>query len=170
MTTNDTRTPVALTQYSQSRWAWACIAIVIALSLGQPAQAAKPRPKTPGATIVINGDPGGSVRKRYNEVQDINRLSQRVEIRKGACLSSCTMFLGAADVCVSPQAILGFHGPSRLGYKLASSEFEAWSRVIAAHYPTVIRQWYMEKARHSVFVISKLRGAELIRLGIPQCT
>jgi len=57
-----------------------------------PAYAARPKSKVPGATIVINGDPGGSVRERYGEIQQINKLGQRIEIRRGSCMSSCTIF------------------------------------------------------------------------------
>ncbi|PTQ66236.1 hypothetical protein [Celeribacter persicus] len=133
------------------------------------AEAARPKSQQPGATIIINGDPGGSVRTRYNEIKDINRLGQRVEIRRGACMSSCTMFLGADNVCVSPQTTFGFHGPYRFGEKLSQSEFDQWSQVIASHYPTPVRQWYMTKARYKIYSATHLSGAELIRLGIPIC-
>jgi hypothetical protein len=96
----------------------ACLAVALTL----PAYAAKPKPADPGATIIIHGDMGGSVRTRVYEIQQINRLRQRVEIRRGACMSSCTMFLGVHNVCVIPQAILGFHGPYRFGSKLTSTD------------------------------------------------
>ena len=134
-----------------------------------PVYAAKPRPSTPGATIVIRSDMGGSVRARFNEIQEINRLKQRVEIRNGGCMSSCTMFLGVQNVCVTPRAVLGFHGPYRFGSKLTSAEFEEWSRVIAAHYPQAIRDWYLQKARYNTYTPLKITGTELIRLGVPRC-
>lgn len=147
----------------------AAIAATLAAVCTAPAYAAKPRPTTPGATIVIHSDMGGSVRARYNEIQQINRLRQRVEIRKGSCLSSCTMFLGAANVCVTPQAVLGFHGPYRFGSKLTAQEFEEWSRVIAAHYPAEIRDWYMKEARYKTFTAMRLTGRQLIKLGVARC-
>ncbi|MCA0044264.1 hypothetical protein [Celeribacter litoreus] len=133
------------------------------------AYAARPKTQAPGATIIVRGDSGGGVRARYNEIQEINRLKQRVEIRSGACLSSCTMYLAVENMCVSPRAVFGFHGPYRLGPKLSETEFEEWSRFIAAHYPLNIRVWYLDKARHSVFSMSRLSGTELIRLGVPKC-
>lgn len=138
-------------------------------TLALPAYAARPKSKVPGATIVINGDPGGSVRERFGEIQQINRLGQRVEIRRGSCMSSCTMFLGARNVCVTPKAIFGFHGPYRFGSKLTQAEFDRWSKVIASHYPPAIKTWYMTNARYSTRRPSKLSGAELIRLGVRQC-
>jgi len=134
-----------------------------------PAYAARSKSKVPGATIVINGDPGGSVRERYGEIQQINRLGQRIEIRRGSCMSSCTMFLGARNVCVTPTAVFGFHGPYRFGSKLTQAEFDRWSNVISAHYPPAIKTWYMTSARYSTRKPTKLTGAELIRLGVQRC-
>lgn len=143
--------------------------VVCLLFSGTGAEAARPGSQQPGATIIINGDPGGSVRNRYNEIARINALGQRVEIRNGSCMSSCTMFLGAKNVCVSPQASFGFHGPYRFGQKLSESEFDQWSRVIASHYPSAVRNWYMSKARYNTYAPARLSGSELIRLGVPRC-
>jgi hypothetical protein len=145
-----------------------CAALVVATVAG-PAQAARPKSQEPGATIVITGDPGGSVRERYNEIRQINRLGQKVEIRRGNCMSSCTMYLGANNVCVSPQATLGFHGPSNHGAKLSADKFDQWSRVISSHYPAAIRTWYMTSARFKIYSATRLSGTELIRLGVPRC-
>ncbi|MEM5476043.1 hypothetical protein, partial [Pacificibacter sp. AS14] len=144
-------------------------ATLLMATLATPAQAARPKSKVPGATIVINGDPGGSVRDRYGEIQQINRLGQRIEIRRGSCMSSCTMFLGARNVCVTPTAVLGFHGPYRFGSKLTQAEFDRWSNVIASHYPPAIKTWYMTSARYSTRKPTKLTGAELIKLGVQRC-
>lgn len=146
------------------------LAISLCLSVwSTEANAARPRSQQPGATIVINGDPGGSVRARHDEIEEINRLGQRVEIRRGTCMSSCTMFLGADNVCVSPQASFGFHGPYRFGEKLSQGEFDQWSRIIASYYPAAVRDWYMTKARYKTYTATRLSGAELIRLGVPRC-
>ncbi len=139
------------------------------LMVSQPGQAAQPNSLAPGATIVVRWDEGGSVRKRYNEIQAINRLGQKVEVRGGVCLSSCTMYLGAKNVCVTASSRFGFHGPYRFGAKLTQQEFDEWSRVIAVHYPPAVKAWYMEKARHQIWKATYLSGAELIRLGIPRC-
>lgn len=157
---------------ASSQFKFATIAfstILMAAIVATPADAARPKSKVPGATIVINGDPGGSVRARYNEIQQINRLGQRVEIRRGSCMSSCTMFLGARNVCVSPRAIFGFHGPYKFGSKLSPAEFERWSRVISSHYPVAVRSWYMTSARYKTYTPSRLTGTELIRLGVRRC-
>lgn len=142
---------------------------VLTITLTAPAQAARPKSQQAGATIVINGDPGGSVRDRYNEIKQIDRLGQKIEIRRGSCMSSCTMFLGANNVCVSPEASFGFHGPYRFGAKLSQADFDQWSRVISAHYPASVRDWYMTKARFKTHSVTRLSGAELIRHGVQRC-
>jgi hypothetical protein len=119
--------------------------------------------------ISVKNDYGGSVRKRFGEVQQINRLGQRVEISGASCMSSCTMYLGAKDVCVNPDTTFGFHGPSRFGSKLTQTEFDEWSRVISSHYPAPVRTWYMQNARYSTGNVKRVKGTQLIRLGIPAC-
>lgn len=135
----------------------------------QHAHAAKPGSNVRGATIIISNDQGGSVRKRMAEIQRIQSLGQSVEIRGGNCMSSCTMFIGLNSVCVSPRTVFGFHGPYRMFSKLSTAQFDAWSRVISSHYPEPIRAWYMEKARNNVATPIRLRGSELIRIGVRQC-
>lgn len=142
----------------------------LGLGLGlAPAVAAKPGSRQPGVVITVKNDYGGSVRKRFGEVQQINRLGQRVEISGSSCMSSCTMYLGAKNVCVSPNTTFGFHGPSRFGSKLTQVEFDEWSRVISSHYPAPVRTWYMQNARHSTNSVKRVKGNQLIRLGIPSC-
>ncbi len=146
-----------------------CLATVLAVSMQSAAHAAKPGSQKPGAIIVIPNDYGGSVRKRTEEIRQINRLGQAVEIRGRVCMSSCTMFLGANTVCVQPETSFAFHGPYRFFSKLTSLEFDRWSRVIAAHYPSFLRSWYMQTARFRIHNPMKIKGRELIRLGVPRC-
>ncbi|WP_417263391.1 hypothetical protein [Celeribacter sp.] len=133
------------------------------------AQAALPGSQQPGATIVVSNDYGGSVRKRTEEIQQINRLGQSVEIRGSVCMSSCTMFLGAKSVCVMPETSFAFHGPYRFFSKLTSLEFDQWSRVIANHYPSFLRSWYMQTGRYRGRSPARVKGSELIRHGVAEC-
>ncbi len=81
--------------------------------------------------IVIGNDMGGIVGNRAAEIQRINASGARVEIRGDVCVSSCTMYLGVGDVCVSPTDF-SFHGPSFFGADLPERDFEYWSQVIAS--------------------------------------
>lgn len=146
-----------------------CLAWMLAMGGASGVQAAKPGSQQPGATIVISNDYGGSVRKRMAETQQINRLGQTVEIRGSVCMSSCTMFLGANSVCVMPETSFAFHGPYRFFSKLTPLEFDQWSRVIAHHYPSFLRSWYMQTGRYRSGNPARVKGSELIRHGVAQC-
>jgi len=138
-----------------------CVIMCAAISL--------PAVSAPQKTLVVQNDRGGSVRVRLSEITRINSEGQRVEIHAGECLSSCTMYLGVDNLCVSPRARFGFHGPSHYGQPLQPADFEHWSHVIAAHYRPTLRRWFMEDARFTTKGYRRLSGAELIRLGYPSC-
>ncbi|MEL6572523.1 MAG: hypothetical protein AAFQ64_12730 [Pseudomonadota bacterium] len=119
--------------------------------------------------LVVTNDRGGLLRKRIAEIQDIVAASQPVQITGRICYSTCTMYLGLPDTCVAPDTVFGFHGPSSYGRPLAPDVFEQASQTIAAYYPEVLRDWYMTTARHELRQLHKVRGSELIRLGVRQC-
>jgi hypothetical protein len=145
------------------------LAVMLCLVQVSEVSGAQPKAEQGGATLIVRSDPGGDVRARRDELVRIFRLGQRVEIR-GTCLSSCTMYLVLKDrVCVSPQARFGFHGPSRYGLPLSAQEFEDWSHAIAAYYPHMLRSWYLSTARHDIYRLRWVSGAELIRLGVRRC-
>lgn len=121
------------------------------------------------SAFIVRNDRGGIVGERVDEIDRLKASGQRVEIRGNICLSSCTMYLGAGDVCVTPSTRFGFHGPSYYGQPLAPEYFQYWSEVIADYYPKPVRDWFMDKARHRLNGYYTLKGAELIRLGMPAC-
>lgn len=118
---------------------------------------------------IVGNDRGGIVSNRAAEIRRLKSSGQRVEIRGQICLSSCTMYLGAGDVCVSPDTRFGFHGPSYYGRPLAPQYFDYWSDVIAAHYPDPVRDWFMSTGRYRQNGYYTILGAELIRLGVEAC-
>ncbi|MEM6587038.1 MAG: hypothetical protein AAF641_01220 [Pseudomonadota bacterium] len=115
---------------------------------------------------IVGNDHGGSVQQRLKDVAALRASGRSVEIRGLVCHSSCTMLLGLEQVCVQPHTRFGFHGPSRNGAPLKMTEFEAVSQIIAAQYPPVLRQWYLDVARHSLDRLHVLSGAELIARGV----
>ncbi|PRY73873.1 hypothetical protein [Marivita geojedonensis] len=121
------------------------------------------------AAFVVGNDRGGIVGDRAAEIRRLKSAGRRVEIRGRICLSSCTMYLGAGDVCVDPETRFGFHGPSYYGQPLAPQHFEYWSEVIADHYPKPLKDWFMSTARYRMNGYHTIKGAELIRLGTPEC-
>lgn len=117
---------------------------------------------------VVQRDRGGYVGARGREIERMRREGERVEIR-GICLSACTMYLDLPNVCVAPDAVLGFHGPSDHGRPLSPERFERWSREMARHYREPLYSWYMKKARYETQGYFSLRGAQLIAMGYPRC-
>ena len=118
---------------------------------------------------VIQNDRGGYVGARAVEIAEINQRRTRVELRGRVCYSSCTMYLGADDLCVSPTTTFGFHGPSRNGAPLSPRQFEHWSEVMAQHYHGALRDWFMREARYRITGFFRISGATLIDMGYPGC-
>ena len=121
------------------------------------------------ARVIVHNDRGGIVSRRVAEIEAIRARGQSVEIRGQICYSSCTMYLGLPQACVLPDTRFGFHGPSHFGQQLSQRDFDYWSRIIAAHYPAPLRQWYMEQGRNTRSGYYTISGAELIRLGVRRC-
>lgn len=121
------------------------------------------------AVYIVGNDRGGIIGNRAAEIRRLKTSGRRVEIRGQICLSSCTMYLGAGDVCVSPDTRFGFHGPSYYGRPLEPRYFEYWSDVLADHYPTPVRDWFMSTGRYRKDGYYTILGAELIRLGVEAC-
>ncbi len=121
------------------------------------------------AVFVVQNDRGGLVGPRADQIQRLKNNRQRVEIRGRICLSSCTMYLGAGNVCIDPNTRFGFHGPSFYGQPLQPEYFEYWSQVIASHYPAPVRAWFMNTGRFKINGYYTILGTELIRHGAQPC-
>jgi hypothetical protein len=120
-------------------------------------------------SLIVGNDRGGLVATRAREVDSIKRLGQRVEIRGTVCYSTCTMYLGASDVCVSPNTTFGFHGPSRSGAPLPTDQFERWSRLMASYYNQPLQQWFLQQGRYKINDVYRMSGSQLIALGYRTC-
>ena len=139
------------------------------MCLTTPAMAIQPPEPVPLQVRVISNDRGGSVAQRVHEVRFLRRTGQPVQITGRVCLSSCTMLLSLAGTCIFPETIFGFHGPSRHGRPLKPETFDAVSKLIAAHYPAAVRQWYMAVARHRIDGHYEVPGYDLIAAGVRAC-
>lgn len=122
------------------------------------------------APLVVGNDRGGSIRDRLDQIRELRASGRRVEIRGRVCYSTCTMLLGLPNVCISPDTVFGFHGPSLNGRRLAPDRFEYFSRVIAQYYPAPLREWYMMTGRHRAYPPYRIRGAQITAMGIPACS
>ena len=120
--------------------------------------------------LTVKNDRGGSLRDRIYEIQQIRQTGQKVRVTGRICYSTCTMFLGLPQTCVSPDTVFGFHGPSSYGNALDPDVFERASALIVQHYPEPLRDWYWNTARHSLRGLYRINGQDMIRLGVAACS
>ncbi len=121
------------------------------------------------AALVVQNDRGGLIGARALEISGLNARNIRVELRGRVCYSSCTLYLGAKNVCLTEETVFGFHGPSQRGTALPQDRFEHWSNVMAAHYNAQLREWFLSEARHRISGHYRVSGASLIAMGYPAC-
>ena len=70
-------------------------------------------PATASTYVVPDDHAGGGNPGWYaNHISNLDSKGASIEIRQPMCMSSCTLYLTAKDVCVEADTILGFHGPS----------------------------------------------------------
>jgi hypothetical protein len=121
------------------------------------------------ATVRITSDPGGEIASYLQRFESL-RLSGQHVIIDGACLSACTLVLGAIPrdhICVTPRARLGFHTawrPDEFGRPVVSGE---GTDVLMNNYPPQIRNWIMRRGGLSPRLMY-LGGSELASM-YPAC-
>jgi len=118
---------------------------------------------------VIHNDRGGFLRDRQLEIRRLQASGQLIEIRGAVCYSTCTMFLGLPQTCISARTVFGFHGPSRSGVRLPRDEFDRYSRLISQDYPKPLQDWFMKKGRARIDGVHRIKGTEIIRMGVKEC-
>lgn len=143
--------------------------LVIALMAILVAAKSSAQQSMPSPSLEIGNDRGGSLRVRLLEIRELRRTGTPVRITGKICYSTCTMFLGLPQTCVSPNTVFGFHGPSSYGRTLPPDVFDQASRLIVENYPEPLQQWYWDTARHDIWGLSRLSGAEMIRIGVAAC-
>jgi hypothetical protein len=121
------------------------------------------------APYVVGNDRGGFVRDRLIELRNLRSSGRPVEIRGRVCYSTCTMLLGLPNTCISPNTTFGFHGPSKSGRRLSPEKFDFYSRIIAANYPQQLNSWYMQTGRKRINSIYKIKGSQIIQMGVRAC-
>lgn len=122
-------------------------------------------------TIIVRNDKGGALSARVDLIREYKQQDLQLEIRGRYCLSACTMFLSLQNVCVAPDTMFGFHGPSSHTYGIGLSpvRFEHWSRIMATHYPEPLRTWFLETGRNRIVGFFFYSGRDIINMGIRNC-
>ena len=124
---------------------------------------------TTANVVVIGNDYGGVLVQRLANLQALRLRGTTVEIRGDICASACTLYLGLENTCILPQTRFGFHGPSSHGKPLPRADYERLSQVVAAQYPSVLRDWYVTSGRLTLRRMQYISGRTLIDLGLRQC-
>ena len=123
-----------------------------------------------GAKVIVGNHPGGYLYGTIADVEDINTLSLPVRITGDFCVSSCTLFLGADDVCISRTTRFGFHKPGNyvgLGQISSKVAWRATYRVAEYFNPSLSAWWLRTGSKSSS--LKYLTGLELIRMGYNEC-
>ncbi len=110
-------------------------------------------------------DRGGAVSDYVLKVFYANVRRQRVEIR-GTCISACTLFLGAREVC---DAMLWFHA----AYNPDDRRIDAGAtHKMSLYWGPQIAKWASLAGVHESTAFTRRRalsGEQAIRLGVREC-
>jgi hypothetical protein len=100
---------------------------------------------SPGATAAlrITDDRGGNIGAYWSRFSAVRDSNEQVII-DGKCSSACTLVLGlvpARRICVTKNAVLGFHAAWRPGFLGLPVVNAPATRTLLSSYPPAIRQW-----------------------------
>jgi hypothetical protein len=119
------------------------VSALAATLMGFAAIAGASYPSPARAVVRITDDRGGNIGVYWSRYMALRDSGQQVVI-DGTCSSACTMLLGIVPtdrICVTPNAVLGFHAawrPGFLGFKVINAPA---TRTLWNSYPPPIRQW-----------------------------
>jgi hypothetical protein len=100
-------------------------------------------PKIAAAVVRITDDHGGNIGAYWSRYMTLRDAGEQIVI-DGTCSSACTLVLGIVPldrICVTPNAVLGFHAawrPGFLGFEVIN---DPATRTLWNFYPLSIRQW-----------------------------
>ena len=118
-------------------------------------------PPNASAAVRIKDDRGGNIGIYWSRYTALRDSGQQVVI-DGLCSSACTLVVGIVPhdrICVTRNALLGFHAAWRPGFLGIKVINEPATRTLMSFYPDPIRQWI---ARNGGL------GPETIYLGAPE--
>lgn len=119
-------------------------------------------PPSPNLPVVVHKDLGGLV-SEYRAITNLYRQQNR-EVRLHECRSACTLALSLPNVCVYPASVLRFHSAYHRDTKQPD---QSVSRELLAAYPPAVRERLGNRLTRNY---RSLSGAELIELGVRDCT
>jgi hypothetical protein len=117
------------------------------------------------ALVRITDDRGGNIGVYWSRYTTLRDAGEQIII-DGTCSSACTLVLGIVPhdrICVTPNAVLGFHAawrPGFLGFEVIN---DPGTRTLWNIYPIPVRQWI---SRHGGLGLATiyLSGPELLNM------
>jgi hypothetical protein len=131
---------------------------LITILLGTP-------PRTAAAAVRIADDEGGKIGDYWSRYTALQASGEQVVI-DGKCSSACTMVLGIVPrdrICVTPNAMLGFHAAWRRGFLGFEIINDPATRTLWDLYPVPIKQWIARNGGLGLQMIY-LSGPELFAM------
>lgn len=116
---------------------------VLVTALGFAAISSAALAQTMSASVRITDDRGGNIGQYWSRYVALRDSGEQVVI-DGTCTSACTMVLGIVPydrICVTPNAMLGFHAAWRPGFLGLKVINEPATQTLWRLYPPAIRQW-----------------------------
>lgn len=126
---------------------------------------------------------GGVLTEFEAHVIELNERGISVRLDMPTCTSACTFYLVADDVCVGPDSLFKFHGPSNFfvtmlfpfAHGMEENNRAVWieyMRAIYAHRWPALGDWFVENAADKFGVSTvDVRGQSLHdAFGIPLCS
>lgn len=113
-------------------------------------------------------DGGGVLATYFSAVLKANVLNEEVRI-KGTCISACTVYLGARNACVYPDAVLWFHAAHHGETKEIDRPA---TRQMMGYWPPAVQDWAVKQGVPDSVSFTRrwaLTGDELIAMGIIKC-
>jgi hypothetical protein len=98
---------------------------------------------TTTAMVRITNDHGGNVGAYLSRYMALRDTGEQIVI-DGTCSSACTLVLGIVPhdrICVTENAVLGFHAARRPGLFGATVINDPGTRTLWNMYPDAVRQW-----------------------------
>lgn len=124
--------------------------MLMATTLGLASACAVVPPETPEYTVTFENSSGGDLKSYAELVNKFNREGTKVRITGNHCLSACTYFLLADNVCVNPETRFGFHSARHWAPLLLSVPVRAekdnkiWAKDLGSVYPG-LGDWFLSE-------------------------
>lgn len=99
--------------------------------------------QTAPTLVRITNDRGGNIGAYWSRYMALRDAGEQIAI-DGTCSSACTLMLGLVPhdrICVTANAVLGFHAPWRPGFLGFAVSNDPATRTLWNIYPIPIRQW-----------------------------